>query len=153
MKQYWEVPGEVAVIATQLDPRLKKLRFLEDEEQISHAIIKLREIWNIENVQVNGGYAATEPQQTQVSGELSLLEDIFADCDDSDEIPEDEVTSYMRLAVEKKSCEPLGWWQDRTYFPILRRLAKKYCQFQQRQYQVSGCFLMQECTYLLSEHV
>ena len=25
MKQYWEVPGDIAVIATQLDPRLKNV--------------------------------------------------------------------------------------------------------------------------------
>ena len=128
MKQYWEVPGNIAIISTILDPRLKKLRFFENERDISDAIMKLRNIWNVENNRTNSTSMNEDQQQSTSSGSSSFFEDIFDDSNqEREETPQDEISSYIQLPIEKKNCDPLGWWQDRaTFLPTLYYLAKKY---------------------------
>ena len=36
------------------------------------------------------------------------------------------MTSYIQLAVEKKTTNPLEWWKSKEHLPILQNIAKKY---------------------------
>jgi len=155
MKQYWEVPGEIAIISTILDPRLKKLRFFEEEEDIANAITKLRSIWNTQNNQINTASTNEDQQQLAVSSGLGFFEDIFDDSNqEREEISQDEISSYLQLPIEKKIvilsdggkieqlfCQLFIIWQKSIYL------------YQLHLYQVNACFLMQECIYQQKEHV
>jgi hypothetical protein len=42
-----------------------------------------------------------------------MLEDIFSDC-----INNDEINSYIQLEVEKKTTNLLEWWRSKEHLPI-----------------------------------
>src|SRR5437667_7306471 len=50
MKEYWEVPKLVGMIAAILDPRLKGLKFVNDDTIKSQTIEKLRDLYSDEQL-------------------------------------------------------------------------------------------------------
>ena len=50
MKEYWEVPKLVGMIAAILDPRLKGLKFVNDDTIKSQTIEKLHDLYSDEQL-------------------------------------------------------------------------------------------------------
>jgi hypothetical protein len=118
MNHYWEVPQEQGMLAALLDPRFKELGFassslrLRIQEQLRNAYQDMR-ILTGENQEVELHPVASN----------SLLARIFQD----NVTHVDEVANYLALPkIHHDDC-PLTWWKtNKTRFPILSKLARKY---------------------------
>ncbi|CAB5131700.1 unnamed protein product [Rhizophagus irregularis] len=118
MNHYWEVPQEQGMLAALLDPRFKELGFasnslrLRSQEQLRNAYQDMR-ILTGENQEV----------ELQPVSSNSLLARIFQD----NVTHVDEVANYLALPkIHHDDC-PLTWWKtNKTRFPVLSKLARKY---------------------------
>ncbi|GBC04414.1 hypothetical protein RclHR1_05670016 [Rhizophagus clarus] len=129
LETHWDVPSELSLVATILDPRMKSFLFVEDshrEEQKIQAESLLNNLY------------------TQLKHDLELSEEVRSSIlDDDDDIFErmwasnqqltqtgndnNEIMCYLRCLDEPKSTDPLVWWRDhRSSYPILSKLAQKY---------------------------
>ena len=118
MNHYWEVPQEQGMLAALLDPRFKELKFASDslriitQEQLKDAYQDMRNL-------------TSEDQETELQpvSSNSLLARMFQ----NNTIHVDEVSSYLALPkVHPDDC-PLLWWKtNKTRFPVLSKLARKY---------------------------
>jgi hypothetical protein len=129
MKQYWDIPTEIALMATMLDPRLKRLSFTSDYQKLE-AQEKLRQVYTDMKYNNTSNETSSEDetiiQESHNSETNRLLEDIFSDCINYNETNNDEITSYIQLAVEQKTTNPLEWWKSKENLPVLQDIAKKY---------------------------
>ncbi|CAB4443822.1 unnamed protein product [Rhizophagus irregularis] len=135
MKEYWNVPTLTGMIATILDPRLKKLKFVNNSVIKNETIEKLRRLYSNEkfenelNAITTGrsGSASNVHQATNTSSSSNSILSALFDDDDDVEQDIDEVDDYLNLSVQKQSCDPLMWWSDHSKrFPLLSRIARKY---------------------------
>lgn len=138
MKEYWNVPTLTGMIATILDPRLKKLKFVNNNVIKNETIDKLRRLHSNEkfenelNAITTGrsGSASNTHQATNTSSSSnSILNALFDDEIDDNDVEQDidEVDDYLNLSVQKQGCDPLMWWSDHSKrFPLLSRVARKY---------------------------
>ncbi|GBC18086.2 zinc finger BED domain-containing protein 1-like [Rhizophagus irregularis DAOM 181602=DAOM 197198] len=130
LETHWNVPSELSLVATILDPRMKSFLYVEDlhrEEQKTQAESLLSNLY------------------TQLKHDLELPEEVRSPIlDDDDDIFErmwasnqqltqtgnndnNEIMCYLRCPDELKSTDPLVWWRDhRSSYPILSKLARKY---------------------------
>ncbi|GBB91536.1 hypothetical protein RclHR1_01890010 [Rhizophagus clarus] len=129
LETHWDVPSELSLVATILDPRMKSFLFVKDshrEEQKTQAESLLSNLY------------------TQLKHDLELPEEVRSPIlDDDDDIFErmwasnqqltqtgndnNEIMCYLRCLDELKSTDPLVWWRDhRSSYPILSKLARKY---------------------------
>ncbi|CAG8752634.1 7185_t:CDS:2 [Rhizophagus irregularis] len=130
LETHWNVPSELSLVATILDPRMKSFLYVEDlhrEEQKTQAESLLSNLY------------------TQLKHDLELPEEVRSPIlDDDDDIFErmwasnqqltqtgnndnNEIMCYLRCPDEPKSTDPLVWWRDhRSSYPILSKLAQKY---------------------------
>jgi len=128
----WNVPNELSLIATILDPRMKNFPFIEDsyrKEQKALAETLLKDLY----IQLKQNLALPE----EINKELSPIlveedDDIFAEMWASDQLStqtddDDEIMRYLQCSNEPKATDPLVWWRDHTTnYPILSKLARKY---------------------------
>lgn len=135
MKEYWEVPKLVGMIAAILDPRLKNLKFVNDNIIKSQTIEKLCELYNDEklaNESDSLGFTSNPniwQNKTVASSSNSIISALFDDDDDDDTVDNtiNEVDAYLSLQISKQKCDPLEWWKDNSKrFPLLSRIARKY---------------------------
>jgi hypothetical protein len=120
MKHYWNVPQDEGLIAEILDPRCKYLGFVS-ESQVIRTKNLLREIY--EKAKEDLG-VVQQQQQSQSPGN-SLLRNIFANRYRSER--RDEIEGYMMMEETDFSTCPFKWWaSQKSRFPILSQLAKKY---------------------------
>jgi len=118
MNHYWEVPQEQGMLAALLDPRFKELGFasnslcIRTQEQLRNAYQDMKNLTD-EN---------QEAELRPISSN-SLLARMF----ENNAIHVDEVASYLALPkIHHDDC-PLIWWKtNKTRFPVLSKLAKKY---------------------------
>ncbi|CAB5369823.1 unnamed protein product [Rhizophagus irregularis] len=119
MNHYWEVPQEQGMLAALLDPRFKELRFasnslrIRTQEQLKSAYQKMKNLTSNED----------QESELQPVSSNSLLARMFQ----NDAISIDEVANYLALPkIHHDDC-PLTWWRiNKTRFPVLSKLAKKY---------------------------
>jgi len=120
IKHYWNVPQDECLIAAILDPRCKYLGFAS-ESQIIRTKNLLKEIY--EKAKEDLG-VVQQQQQSQSPGN-SLLRNIFANRYRSER--RDEIEGYMMMEETDFSTCPFKWWaSQKSRFPILSQLAKKY---------------------------
>jgi hypothetical protein len=130
LETHWNVPSELSLVATILDPRMKSFLFVEDlhrEDQKTQAESLLSNLY------------------TQLKHDLELPEEVRSPTlDDDDDIFErmwasnqqltqtgnndnNEIMCYLRCPDEPKNTDPLVWWRDhRSSYPTLSKLARKY---------------------------
>ncbi|CAG8846545.1 20042_t:CDS:2, partial [Gigaspora margarita] len=106
LKKYWEVPEKIELVASFLDLRIKNLKFL-DNETIKATIFN--------TVQT----LCTEEEYHQPLIRLDEIDDEIYNKTEADR--------YLRELIEKKDCNPLTWWKDRSEkYLVLSCLAQKY---------------------------
>jgi hypothetical protein len=110
------------MIATLLNSRCKSFSFA-NESQKSQIKALLREIYNKKRQEFS-----TIQQQQSLSPDNSinpLLRDIFANHHRRER--QDEIEEYMIIEEIDVSTCPFKWWaSQKSHFPILSQLAKKY---------------------------
>ncbi|CAB5191218.1 unnamed protein product [Rhizophagus irregularis] len=110
MKEYWNVPTLTGMIATILDPWLKKLKFVNNSVIKNETIEKLRRLYSNEKFEneLNAittsrfGSASNVHQATNTSSSSnSILSALF---DDDDDVKQDidKVNNYLNLSVKNK---------------------------------------------------
>ncbi|CAB5093234.1 unnamed protein product [Rhizophagus irregularis] len=107
MKEYWNVPTLTGIIATILDPRLKKLKFVNNSVIKNETIEKLRRLYSNEKFENElnaittscSGSASNVHQATNTSSSSNLiLSALFDDDDDVEQdIDEDRVSFRNRF--------------------------------------------------------
>ncbi|CAB5383759.1 unnamed protein product [Rhizophagus irregularis] len=119
MNHYWEVPQEQGMLAALLDPRFIELRFasnslrIRTQEQLKSAYQEMKNLTSNED----------QESELQPVSSNSLLVRMFQ----NDAISIDEVANYLALPkIHHDDC-PLTWWRiNKTRFPVLSKLARKY---------------------------
>jgi hypothetical protein len=131
MKQYWEVPKLVGMIAAILDLRLKGLKFVGNDTIKSQTIEKLRDLYSDEQLRNEldpTGNPSIWRNTTTISSSNSIITALFDDDKDDNEVVDvNEVDAYLSLQISKQKCDPLNWWKDNSKrFPLLSQIARKY---------------------------
>lgn len=133
MKEYWNVPKLVGMIAAILDPRLKNLKFISDNAIKTQTITKLRDLYTDEKLAdesdpLNPTRNSQNTTSTTSLSSNSIIAALLGDDDDNNNNVDDvnEVDAYLSLQVSKE-CDPLNWWKDNSKrFSLLSRIARKY---------------------------
>lgn len=138
MKEYWDVPTLTGMIATLLDPRLKKLNFIRSDDIKREAIEELHCLYGDEKFGSElDGFDSTPDihqriQRTATATSSSsnfILNALFDDNDDNNDstVEISEVDDYLGLKPLKYDCDPLNWWKEHTKrFPLLSKIARRY---------------------------
>jgi hypothetical protein len=136
LKEYWKVPALTGMIATILDPRLKKLKFLNNNNIKREIIDKLRNLYS--NMKLENELNAVAADRSSgsafntcadISSSNFILNALFDDNNEDNPIEQDidEIDDYLSLNSPKQSCDPLNWWKDHLKrFPVLSQIARKY---------------------------
>ena len=132
--------GDILLLITKavfLDPRLKTLAFLTQEEKDELTQLIEAEATTIaESIEESSGTTAglDEPATKRAKGEHNLLE-LIGDIVHSTEEEEQTITPSQKARVEvvrytgelPTQINPLCWWKDNAFwYPILSHLARKY---------------------------
>jgi zinc finger BED domain-containing protein 1 (E3 SUMO-protein ligase ZBED1) len=132
MKEYWNVPKLVGMVAAILDPRLKSLKFVNNDATKSQTIRKLRDLYSAEKLAselnpLNDSIGNLQQNTASLSSN-SIIAALLDDDDNGNNINDiNEVDAYLNLQVSKQRCDPLDWWKDNSKrFPLLSRIARKY---------------------------
>jgi hypothetical protein len=139
MKEYWNVPTSTGMIATILDPRLKKLNFIKNDAIKRETNKKLSDLYSdekFENELNNNDFNPTPnirqraiPSSSSSSSTNFILNALFDDDNNNnDSVNEiNEVDDYLGLQPLKYDCDPLNWWKEHTKrFPLLSKIARRY---------------------------
>ena len=116
------------MVAAILDPRLKSLKFVNNDTIKSQMIRKLRELYSAEKLESELNPLndpISNPQQTTASSSSNSIIAALLDDDDNNNGINDtnEVDAYLSLQVSKRKCDPLDWWKDHSKrFPLLSRI-------------------------------
>ena len=118
MNHYWCVSKDEGMVATLLDPRCKSLNFA-NESQKNQTKDLLREIYNEKKQELG-----VIQQVSQLPGN-PLLQNMFTNHRRHERL--DEIEQYMMIKeIDVNTC-PFKWWSlQKSRFPILSQLAKKY---------------------------
>jgi hypothetical protein len=125
LNKLWDVPSELCLVASILDPRLKNFSFAEEssrEEQKTSAGSLLKELY----IQLKQGSVPPAELSPVLTDDDDIFENMWCD-NQSSRTDDDEILRYLQCPVEPKTIDPLKWWQDhRSSYPILAQLARKY---------------------------
>ena len=163
MKEYWNVPKIIGMIAAVLDSRLKSLKFVNDNAIKSETIRKLHELYSAEKLadELNPLNSTSNPQQNTMTSTVSSSNSIIAALLDDDDHNNNnnnnsdinEVDAYLSIQVSKQRCDPLNWWKDHLKrFPLLSQIACKYLSIpatsvlSERLFQMLDCILQPATT-------
>ena len=137
MKEYWNVPTSTGMIATILDPRLKKLNFIKSEAK-REIIEKLYDLYSDEKFESKlntDDFDSTFDIHQDITISLSsmslnfILNALFSNNNNNDNSIEEtnEVDDYLALQPLNHNCDPLNWWKNNLKrFPLLSKIARKY---------------------------
>ena len=119
INHYWCVPQDEGMIATLLDPRCKSLNFANESQKNQTKAI-LREIYNEKKQELGVIQQISETPTVN-----PLLQNMFTNCRHRER--QDEVETYMIIEeIDVNTC-PFKWWaSQKSRFPILSQLAKRY---------------------------
>ena len=130
MDELWVVPTDIALVVTFLDPRFKHFNWSTEEKQnkAQHLIRLLYEdlkkkliIPDIEETSITNTRNYEEDDDDNFFSELESI----SLSENSEE--NDELAYYTILDLISLSNNPLEWWlQNKTRFPTLAQLARKY---------------------------
>ena len=138
MKEYWNVPTSTGMIATILDPQLKKLSFIKNNTIKCETIRKLYNLYSDEKFESESNaddFNSTSNIRQRVvpssssSSSNFILNALFDDDDNNNDSVDEinEVDDYLGLQPLKYDCDPLNWWKDHTKrFPLLSKIARRY---------------------------
>lgn len=130
---YFDIPPDAALIASLLDPRFKKMRGWQEEEQeraISLLKLEYQLFKSKELLVVNQRNKRTNTIRSHSIGGFKSR--LFGDEDeDQDEvIDNNEVDCYIdriRTPQANQNVDPFQWWKDhKINFPILFKISQKY---------------------------
>ena len=132
MKEYWQVPKLVGMIAAIMDPRLKSLKFVGDDTIKFQTIEKLRDLYfdeqlanEFDPLDLTSNTNIRQSTTTSLSSN-SIITALFDDDINDDNVEVNEVDAYLSLQISKK-CDPLNWWKENSKkFPLLSQIARKY---------------------------
>lgn len=113
MKEYWEESKLVGIIAAILDPRLKGLKFVNDETIKSQTIEKLRDLYSDEQLENEldplgfTGNSNIWQNTTVASSSNSIIAALFDDNNDDVDFDDtiNEVDAYLSLQISKQRCD------------------------------------------------
>jgi len=137
MKEYWNVSTSIGIIATILDPRLKKLNFIKSEAK-REIIEKLYDLYSDEKFEsklntddFDSTFDIHQDTTTSLSSMSSnfILNALFSNNNNNDDSIEEtnEVDDYLALQPLNHNCDPLNWWKNNLKrFPLLSKIARKY---------------------------
>ena len=144
------------MLASILDPRLKKLNFINDTIK-GEIISDLHNLYLEEKVESElneedfdstpNVYQRTQTSRIRTTTTSSnfILNALFDDNDDSTVGGIDEVDDYLSLKPLKYDCDPLNWWKDNTKrFPLLSKIARRYLSISATQYRARDFFQSQD---------
>ncbi len=120
MELYWGKEEEETLISALLDPRIKSLEFIDDDEVRDKTKDLLKNKYD--QLKADSSLTAPATPSTSLFGQSSLFS-IF-----KRKIPQDnEVTTYLSLPELDFDSNPFTWWcGHREQFPILSKLARIY---------------------------
>ncbi|CAG8845253.1 31561_t:CDS:2, partial [Gigaspora margarita] len=116
-KEYWEVPNKIELVASFLDPRIKNMKFFGDQTTRTTTFDMVRALCTGEEhcqpsvrLVESSSTPSCEPATTN-----GLIAALYSSEELDDEIyDETEVDRYLREPIEKRGCNPLTWWKDRS---------------------------------------
>ena len=132
LEKYYEVIEKEAFIATLLDPRKKKTTFANNDQK-ELAKTSLYEVYelakNDTNIQLESH--GPKPKKRKTSNRV-YKRSLFSDDESHDnQIEDNEVERYLVMAQIQNDQNPLKWWDvNKSQFPILAQLARKYLSIQ-----------------------
>jgi len=137
MKEYWNVPTLTGMIATILDPRLKKLSFIKNDTIKREIKRKLYDLYSDEKFESESNaddfsLISNIRQRVIPSSSSSsnfILNALFDDDNNNNDSVEkiNEIDDYLSLQPLKYDCDPLNWWKDHIKrFPLLSKIACRY---------------------------
>ena len=120
MELYWNKENEEVLISALLDPRIKSLGFIDNEEIRN----KTKDLLKNKYDQLKADSLSTMPTTSpQLTSNQSSLFSIFK----QNSTKEDEVAIYLSLPELDFNFDPFVWWCDhKERFPILSKLARIY---------------------------
>lgn len=129
MDELWAAPTDIALVATFLDPRFKHFNWSTQEKRNeAHSLTrdlyedlkrKLRIPDDIEEITNTRNYHEEEEEE----GIFSELESASIQANFED----DELANYMVSETIGLQSNPMNWWSNnKSRFPILAQLARKY---------------------------
>ncbi|GET00132.1 zinc finger BED domain-containing protein 1-like [Rhizophagus clarus] len=106
---------------TTLDPRIKSLGFVDNEEVCNKTKDLLKNKYD--QLKANSSLTASTTLATLSFGQSSLLFSIFK----QNSLQDDELTTYLSLPELDFDLDPFIWWYDhKERFPVLSKLARIY---------------------------
>jgi hypothetical protein len=126
---YWDQTSNIGLLATLLDPRLKKMVLFDCEARTS-TIEKLNDLYlELKYIEEQDNHSSSSTLSSQVTKVSPFFESIFGNIN-NEESEFSEVDRYLdvRLTpVAQPNENPWTWWNmRRTEFSILSKLANKY---------------------------
>jgi hypothetical protein len=120
MELYWNKEEEETLISALLDPRIKSLEFVDNEEVRNKTKDLLKNKYD--QLKTNSSLTVSTTPATLSSGQSSLFS-IFK----RNSTQDDELTTYLSLPELDFDLNPFIWWHDhKERFPILSKLARIY---------------------------
>jgi hAT family C-terminal dimerisation region len=125
--ELWTVPTDIALVATFLDPRFKHFNWTT-KGNLTEAQCLVKILYEKLKIDLN-------IPDDDIEGILDSDKDHMADdhfFHELEGVPtqaeeEDEVAYYIKLEAIKVKDDPLEWWlKNRSRFPVLAQLARKY---------------------------
>ncbi|CAG8498676.1 16909_t:CDS:2 [Racocetra fulgida] len=124
--EYWDYPSQICLLATLLDPRLRKMTFANDDvhnHTIEECHSQLRQL-----MPLSEEYPISS-NPTNISSNNMFKNIIFGESQNSQESM-DELDYYLdfrQTPAVSNDFDPLLWWkQQQSRFPNLSKLAQKY---------------------------
>ncbi|CAG8618032.1 1660_t:CDS:2, partial [Scutellospora calospora] len=110
LKEYWEVPKKIGLVASFLDPRIKSLKFLGDKTIKATTIDTVRTLCIEEDnhqpsVRLDELFKTPDREPATTN---SLIAALYSNEELNNEIyNETKVDCYLREPIEKRGCDPL----------------------------------------------
>ena len=132
LEKYYEVIEKEAFIATLLDPRKKKTTFANNDQK-ELAKTSLYEVYELAKNDTNIQLESHGPKlKKRKTSNRVYKRSLFSDDESHDnQIEDNEVERYLVMAQIQNDQNPLKWWDvNKSQFPILAQLARKYLSIQ-----------------------
>lgn len=126
MEELWAVPTDISLVATFLDPRFKHFNWsTRDERNKAQSLVKrLYEELKI-NLTIPDDIEDRDRENDGDGDFFHELEGNYSTQMNTEE--DDEVIRYARLKDVRTKDDPLEWWlKNKSSFPVLAQLARKY---------------------------
>ena len=133
LEKYYEIIEKEALIAALLDPCKKKMKFADENEK-EFAKTSLYEVYELAKNNANIQQESHGPKlkKRKISKVHVYKRSLFSDDEFNDtQIDDNEIKGYLVMAQIQSDQDPLKWWDvNKSQFPILAQLARKYLSIQ-----------------------